>query len=102
MGSLISAWKYVRVARLGLYRAYVLPWISYNRDVVDAISDKERDTEEIDAKGMRYLKFVLYPLSAAWGIYNLYHYVYKSWWSWLILSLADFAYTFGFINMMPQ
>jgi len=51
---------------------------------------------------MRYLKFVLYPLSASWGIYNLYYYSYKSWWSWLVSSLADFAYTFGFINMMPQ
>merc|ERR1712187_339049 len=65
-------------------------------------SKQEEGTEEIDAKGMRYLKFVLYPLSAAWGIYNLYHYVYKSWWSWLVSSMADFAYTFGFINMMPQ
>merc|ERR1719161_1765219 len=46
--------------------------------------------------------WVLYPLSACWGIYNVYHYTYKSWWSWLISSLADFAYTFGFINMMPQ
>merc|ERR1712139_190844 len=27
---------------------------------------------------------------------------YKSWWSWLVSSMADFAYTFGFINMMPQ
>mmetsp|Transcript_7009 Transcript_7009/g.15847 ORF Transcript_7009/g.15847 Transcript_7009/m.15847 type:complete len:235 (+) Transcript_7009:795-1499(+) len=51
---------------------------------------------------MRYLKFLLYPLSAVWGLYNLYHYSYKSWWSWLVSSLADFAYTFGFINMMPQ
>jgi len=66
------------------------------------ITDKDRDTEEIDAKGMRYLKLVLYPLSASWGLYNLYHYSYKSWWSWLISSMADFAYTFGFINMMPQ
>merc|ERR1712056_77970 len=51
---------------------------------------------------MRYLKYFLYPLSACWGIYNLFHYDYKSWWSWLVSSLADFAYTFGFINMMPQ
>lgn len=45
---------------------------------------------------------MLYPLSAFWGLYNLYHYSYKSWWSWFVSSLADFAYTFGFINMWPQ
>ena len=32
----------------------------------------------------------------------LYYYRYKSERSWLISSLADFAYTFGFINMCPQ
>ena len=66
------------------------------------MSAGERATEEIDARLMRYLQWVLYPLSACWGIHSLYHYHYKSWWSWLISSLADFAYTFGFVNMMPQ
>ena len=55
--------------------------------------------------------------------YSLYHYSYKSWWSWMVSSMvrlsscpefaelmprdsskwcqADFAYTFGFVNMMP-
>mmetsp|Transcript_1433 Transcript_1433/g.1717 ORF Transcript_1433/g.1717 Transcript_1433/m.1717 type:complete len:162 (-) Transcript_1433:23-508(-) len=51
---------------------------------------------------MFYLKCVLYPLSVCWGVYCLVHYQYKSWWSWFISSLADFAYTFGFLNMMPQ
>jgi len=98
ISSMISAWKYVCVARLRIFWSSFLPWVSHNRD--DA--QDERNTEEIDAKGMRYLKFVLYPLSAAWGMYNLCNYNYKSWWSWLVSSMADFAYTFGFINMTPQ
>eukprot|EP00931_Biecheleriopsis_adriatica_P086208 TRINITY_DN60921_c0_g1_i1.p1 TRINITY_DN60921_c0_g1~~TRINITY_DN60921_c0_g1_i1.p1 ORF type:complete len:805 (-),score=167.04 TRINITY_DN60921_c0_g1_i1:73-2487(-) len=99
----ISAWKYARVARLGLKWAYFLPWAAYGRGAaLEDDADREKATEEIDARGMRYLKFVLYPLSACWGLYNLYHYSYKSWWSWLVSSMADFAYTFGFINLMPQ
>lgn len=98
--AVISAWKYARVARLGLHWSYFLPWISYNRGSGD--NGDEKGTEDIDARGMRYLKFFLYPLSAVWGVYNLYYYSYKSWWSWLVSSMADFAYTFGFINMMPQ
>jgi len=96
----ISAWKYGRVARLSLNWSYMLPWIRPTRG--EEQDSKEKSTEEIDAKGMEYVKWALYPLSACWGLYNLYYYNYKSWWSWLISSLADFAYTFGFINMMPQ
>eukprot|EP00929_Paragymnodinium_shiwhaense_P089274 TRINITY_DN49447_c0_g1_i1.p1 TRINITY_DN49447_c0_g1~~TRINITY_DN49447_c0_g1_i1.p1 ORF type:complete len:763 (+),score=145.37 TRINITY_DN49447_c0_g1_i1:113-2401(+) len=99
VSSLISCWKFVRVARLGVYWEFLLPWVSFNRG---SSAKDEQATEDIDAKGMRYLTWVLYPLSGAWGVYNLYHYSYKSWWSWLVSSLADFAYTFGFINMMPQ
>jgi hypothetical protein len=102
VGAAISAWKYVRVSRLQLRWKYMLPWLDQTRGDCDNSSSSEQQTEEIDAKGMRYLKIVLYPVSAAWGIYNLFHYDYKSWWSWLVSSLADFAYTFGFINMMPQ
>lgn len=97
IGALISIWKFSRVARLRVYWSHFLPWISYNRG-----SASEQATEEIDAKGMVYLKCLLYPLSGCWGLYNLYHYHYKSWWSWLVSSMADFAYTFGFINMLPQ
>merc|ERR1712137_271096 len=79
--SLISAWKYVRVARISLQFRYMLPWLSSNRGTVE--SENEHATEEIDARGMRYLKYVLYPVSALWGFYNLYHYSYKSWWSWV-------------------
>ena len=30
------------------------------------------------------------------------HYVYKSWYSWLINNLANAVYTFGFIALCPQ
>jgi len=59
-------------------------------------------TDDIDKKGMFYLACVIYPLAGYWAGYNLYYYQYKSFWSWLISSMADFAYSFGFINMMPQ
>mmetsp|Transcript_18180 Transcript_18180/g.63887 ORF Transcript_18180/g.63887 Transcript_18180/m.63887 type:complete len:778 (+) Transcript_18180:179-2512(+) len=102
MSCVVGGWKYVRVARLQILWSYCLPWVTQNRGRKEIENSQEEYTEEIDARGMRYLKFVLYPLSAAWGVYNLYHYSYKSWWSWLVSSMADFAYTFGFINMMPQ
>jgi len=59
-------------------------------------------TDDIDKNGMFYLSCVLYPLAMYWAFHNLYYYKYKSFWSWLISSMADFAYSFGFINMCPQ
>ncbi|CAK0872997.1 unnamed protein product [Prorocentrum cordatum] len=79
VGALISAWKFARVAQLSVYWAYFLPWVRYGR--ASAVSSSEKDTEDIDVRGMAYLKMVLYPLSVVWGLYSLYHYSYKSWWS---------------------
>ncbi|CAJ1376655.1 unnamed protein product [Effrenium voratum] len=101
-----SIWKYIRVARLGLrWTHLLLPWVRNGRAIAAAASTDHSDedyTEEVDARAMSYTKMVLYPLSACWGLYNLYHSEYKSWWSWMISSMADFAYTFSFINMLPQ
>ncbi len=100
----IGLWKVKRRLKLHLFFRYGLPWVGAASESgqPQALSRGEAATEAIDARAMRYLKIVLYPLSAAWGVYCLYNYRYSSWWSWFISSLADFAYTFGFINMMPQ
>ncbi len=36
-----------------------------------------------------YLSIALYPLVATWGVYSLLYYPHKSWWSWLINTLAN-------------
>ena len=88
IGALIDSWKLKKRTHATLIWQYMLPWVVWRkRDM----SKGERETEDIDAKGMYYLKLCLYPLSACWGLYCVYYYRYKSWWSWLISSLADFA-----------
>ena len=106
-GALIAMWKVKKRLRLRFTFAYFLPWVvaetaPSNENNEQERVEREAKTDEIDMQGMRYLKYVFYPLSIGWGLYCLYNYRYKSWWSWLISSLADFAYTFGFINMCPQ
>merc|ERR1712194_410450 len=59
-------------------------------------------TDEVHKKAMFYLKCVLFPLALTWGIWNLSTEEYKSWSSWAISSMADFAYTFQFLEMWPQ
>lgn len=99
MQAAFGLWKYARVARLGLSWTYLLPWVTYGRL---AEASAEQQTDEIDARGMHITKCIVYPALVCCCLYNLTKYNYKSWWSWLISSMADFAYGFGFINMLPQ
>jgi hypothetical protein len=62
----------------------------------------EQLTEEIDALGLYWLSVALYPLVISWGVYSLVYYPQKSWWSWLINTLANGVYSFGFVMMTPR
>ena len=71
-----------------------MPWAvaganARTEDGEAAESEGEKLTKEIDALGMRWLCMALYPLVGAWGVYSLLYYPHKSWWSWLINTLAN-------------
>ncbi|CAK9051402.1 unnamed protein product [Durusdinium trenchii] len=99
MTTAFDLWKYARVARLHVRWAFYLPWVKSAR-VEEASA--ERRTDEIDARAMFYIKCAIFPICLFFCLHNLTYYHYKSWWSWLISSMADFSYGFGFINMLPQ
>ena len=67
-----------------------------------AESEGEKLTKEIDALGMRWLCMALYPLVGAWGVYSLLYYPHKSWWSWLINTLANFSSPHVAITLFSQ
>jgi len=89
-GALVDLWKVVRAHRVG------------RAEKSSAATRAEERTEGLDATGMRYLSYVLYPLVAGWAVYSLVTRAHRSWWSWLIESAANGVYAFGFLMMMPQ
>ena len=59
-------------------------------------------TDRFDAIATRTLTVGLSPLVVGWAAYALIEYPHRSWYSWVVSSLADAIYLFGFIAMTPQ
>ena len=99
----IEGWKTLRVTKASLVVAHGLPWLRDGRSLrAGRVREEERQTEEIDAQGMRILSRVMYPLVAVYAAYALVAKPHKSWWSWFIHSLAHWVYVFQFLGMTPQ
>lgn len=62
----------------------------------------EAATERFDQVATRTLGVGLAPLVAGWALYALVTYRHTSYYSWIVSSLADAVYLFGFIGMTPQ
>ncbi|XP_061615998.1 lipid scramblase CLPTM1L isoform X3 [Phyllopteryx taeniolatus] len=66
------------------------------------LDESERRTGEYDTQAMKYLSYLLYPLCLGGALYALIFLRYKSWYSWLINSMVNGVYAFGFLFMLPQ
>ena len=86
MSALIDVWKTTKILHFS------------GRD----FSQAEKETENIDKMGMKYLWYILWPCIFLWSLYSLFNHQHRSWYSWLITSLANAVYAFGFLMMWPQ
>ena len=93
---MVEAWKVWKILQPRWSPSW--PFVS----VRELRTSKEQDAAEYDRLAASKLGMVLYPVVGVWSLYALYHYTYKSWWSWFIGNLANAVYTFGFIAMCPQ
>lgn len=96
VGTVIEMWKITKAATVTFTRWGRLPWIK--------ITEKQSyaSTKMYDDEAMKYLIWTAYPLLIGYAIYSLYYENHKSWYSWIVGSLAGCVYTFGFIMMTPQ
>jgi len=65
-------------------------------------SDNEKSTQDFDQEALKYLSYLLYPLCVGGAIYSLIYVPHKSFYSWIIKSLVNAVYAFGFLFMLPQ
>lgn len=93
-GAIIEFWKvskafHVSVGRRGLR-------------LVPHRTQGESTTEKLDSEGIRYLSYLMAPLLVGLAVYSLLYTPHKSWYSWVITSLVNGVYAFGFLFMLPQ
>lgn len=103
---IVDGWKVSKVLDVSLeWRTGTSPWLLRflpQLRVRARRSALETGTEQFDVQAMVYLGYALYPLVAGWALYSLLYTPHRSWYSWLIGSLANGVYAFGFIMMTPQ
>ena len=100
-GTVIEFWKVTKAMDVSVERGGILGFLPRVR-IAPKASALKSETAKHDADAMRFLSYALYPMCAAYALYDLYHNEHRGWWSWIISSLVGSIYVFGFISMTPQ
>eukprot|EP01128_Nolandella_sp_AFSM9_P007143 TRINITY_DN382_c0_g1_i1.p1 TRINITY_DN382_c0_g1~~TRINITY_DN382_c0_g1_i1.p1 ORF type:complete len:619 (+),score=175.55 TRINITY_DN382_c0_g1_i1:25-1857(+) len=97
VGVLIECWKITRAAKVTMGKWNGIPY-----PIVTDKDDYVSSTKKHDLDAMKYLYWACYPLVGCYAIYAVLYESHKSWYSFVIGTLAGCVYTFGFIAMVPQ
>jgi len=89
---LLKALKYKRLRWEGW-----VPHLEFDED-----DDSEKESNSFDAEAMKYLRLVLVPILFGGAVYSLLYTPHRGWWSWMLQSLVNGVYCFGFLFMLPQ
>ena len=102
VSTLIELWKVKQVLQIRVVWKPTF-WIASGADELDRkYSTLSKTTHDLDEMALRNVGYCLYPLIVGISVYTLVYGTQKSWWSWVISSLANGVYTFGFVMMTPQ
>ncbi|KAF7728107.1 hypothetical protein EC973_006622 [Apophysomyces ossiformis] len=101
IGLLIEVWKVFKALKYELVwtPGSILPTL---RTQTTETTVEEDDTAKYDALAFKYLTWVSYPLLGGYAIYSLLYDEHKSWYSYVLKTLVEFVYMFGFLTMLPQ
>jgi hypothetical protein len=65
-------------------------------------SEMQKNTDDADAKAMKWLVFAVFPCVIALSARSLLVDEHRSWKSWFLRNAANGVYIFGFVAMTPQ
>jgi hypothetical protein len=96
LGVVVEGWKVTKGFDIKIRRSS--PYLSIK--VKD--SHKSSATNSFDNTATRMLGYLMLPVAFFYSVYGLYAYEYKSWYSWVVGTMASMIYTCGFVMMTPQ
>lgn len=97
IATLIELWKIKKLSRLEFIGFRLV------RKPGHQSTELEKRTAELDSATIRALSiYVLPPLLISGSIYSILYNEHRSLYSWLIETLVNGVYAFGFIAMLPQ
>ncbi|KAF4756084.1 hypothetical protein FOZ62_013171 [Perkinsus olseni] len=92
---------YFLVIRI-VFSGWKLMKMSKSKDASLAELEEMQGITNDEVRCMKYLGLLLLPVVVAFCTYRLVNYKFRSWYSFLILSLAACSEVFGFVVMTPQ
>ncbi|GMK56311.1 hypothetical protein CspeluHIS016_0301510 [Cutaneotrichosporon spelunceum] len=102
IGLLIEAWKITKVTNVRIRPAQNVVGYKLVFEDKHVLSEDEKKTQEYDALAFRLVSYVAGPVLLAYAAYSLVYTTHKSWYSFVIATLAQAIYMFGFVQLVPQ
>mmetsp|Transcript_126072 Transcript_126072/g.356495 ORF Transcript_126072/g.356495 Transcript_126072/m.356495 type:complete len:292 (+) Transcript_126072:166-1041(+) len=97
----LQLWKLSKLTTLVACRGWpFVRWV--NRGEGSANFEELRDVQASERRCMFWLMALLLPMIGAFCAYRLVWVKFRSWYSWIVLSLAISSQTCGFVVMTPQ
>ena len=102
ISAFIEFWKVTKAFKVRIIwpnkeNKNILPRLKFGSEVA-----AEKATSESDSKALHYLMILLIPLVILGALYSLVYVPHRSIYSWVIQSMVNGVYAFGFLFMMPQ
>lgn len=100
--SVVEIWKLLKALKVHI------EWPSkrnkkwFPRIVFGDSKAEEIRTKSFDNKALKYLMYLMVPLVILGALYSLVYVPHKSFYSWIINSVVNGVYAFGFLFMLPQ
>ncbi|KAI9152627.1 hypothetical protein H9P43_009423 [Blastocladiella emersonii ATCC 22665] len=102
VGLAIEFWKVSQAVQMSIDTENKLWGIIPRLRMDDKDSYANTGTKQYDDEAFALMKWVMYPLLAAYAVYSLLYSEHKSWYSYILNTAVGAVYMFGFMQSLPQ
>lgn len=103
IGLLIEAWKITKIVDIKVHKddTSIIGYMVTFEDKHE-LSEDEKKTQEYDKLAFKIVSYFAIPLLIGYAIYSLNYKTHRSWYSFIVTTLAQAIYMFGFVQLIPQ